>query len=398
MYLCNSIGVYLCENFPLYITFREKERKKEMSSIIHGDDDDQLNLKPSKHEEDWLLAMQLVTGSVFPMVMKAAIELGLLEIMSKANPSQLSSSQIVSQLPTKNYQEEAGPSIIDRILRLLSSHSILTCSLVTTEDGHVQRFYGLAPLCKYFVPNEDGVSLAPYLLVFQDKVSMDSWHHLKESVLDGGLPFVKAHGMQGFEYAAIDGRMNKLFNEIMYNQTAFVMIKILEIYKGFEGLNQVVDIGGGLGSNLSFIVSKYPHIKAIYFDFPNVIQDAPSCPGVENAVGDIFVEIPTGQAIFMKWILHHWDDDRCLKILKNCYDALSDAGKVIVVESIVSDLPETDVVSQNICRLDMSIFTTVPGAKERTKEEFQALAAAAGFSSLKIVCRVYCYWVFELHK
>ncbi|KAK2638299.1 hypothetical protein Ddye_026094 [Dipteronia dyeriana] len=152
--------------------------------------------------------------------------------------------------------------------------------------------------------------------------------------------FVKAHGMQGFECATIDGRMNKLFNEIMYNQTAFVMIKILEIYKGFEGLNQVVDIGGGLGSNLSFIVSKYPHIKAIYFDFPNVIQDAPSCPGVENVGGDMFVEIPTGQAIFMK----------------NCYDALSDAGKVIVVESIVSDLPETDVVSQNICRLDMSIL------------------------------------------
>ncbi|KAK0601098.1 hypothetical protein LWI29_021294 [Acer saccharum] len=255
-----------------------------MNSIIHGDDDDQLNLKPSKGEEDWLSAMQLVTGSVFPMVMKAAIELGLLEIMSKANPSQLSSSQIASQLPTKNYQEEADPLIIDRILRLLASHSILTCSLVTTEDGHLQRLYGLAPLCKYFVPNEDGVSLAPYLLVFQDKVSMDSWHHLKESVLDGGLPFVKAHGMQGFEYAAIDGRMNKLFNEIMYNQTAFVMNKILEIYKGFEGLNQVVDIGGGLGSNLSFIVSKYPHIKAIYFDFPNVIQDSPSCPEGFNIV------------------------------------------------------------------------------------------------------------------
>ncbi|KAK2638302.1 hypothetical protein Ddye_026097 [Dipteronia dyeriana] len=167
--------------------------------------------------------------------------------------------------------------------------------------------------------------------------------------------FVKAHGMQGFECATIDGRMNKLFNEIMYNQTAFVMIKILEIYKGFEGLNQVVDIGGGLGSNLSFIVSKYPHIKAIYFDFPNVIQDAPSCPGVENVGGDMFVEIPTGQAIFMK--------------------NLHSEGSRVGVPS-----------------------PAFPGAKERTKEEFRALAAAAGFSSLKIVCRVYCYWVFELHK
>ncbi|KAL5767849.1 hypothetical protein ACOSQ2_014632 [Xanthoceras sorbifolium] len=297
-------------------------------SSIH-DHDDQLK-RSNDEDQDWLSAMQLVTGSVFLMVMRAVIELVLLDIMSKANPSQLFASHIASQLSIKN--KEAS-SIIDRIFRLLSSHYILTSNIVTHEDGHVQRFYSLAPLYKYFVPNKDAVSLAPYLLVFQEKVSMDSWYHLREAVLDGGLPFVKAHGMQGFEYAAIDGRMKKLFNEIMYNQIGF-------------WLNQVVDIGGGLGSNLIFIVSKYPHIKGTYFDFPNA------------------------------WTLHHWDDDPCLKILKNCYDALSEPGKVIVVESIVSELA------------NMSLFTTIPGAKEKTKEEFQALAAAAGFSALKIVCRL----------
>ncbi|KAL5770277.1 hypothetical protein ACOSP7_014431 [Xanthoceras sorbifolium] len=321
-------------------------------SSIH-DHDDQLK-RSNDEDQDWLSAMQLVTGSVFLMVMRAVIELVLLDIMSKANPSQLFASHIASQLSIKN--KEAS-SIIDRIFRLLSSHYILTSNIVTHEDGHVQRFYSLAPLYKYFVPNKDAVSLAPYLLVFQEKVSMDSWYHLREAVLDGGLPFVKAHGMQGFEYAAIDGRMKKLFNEIMYNQTGF-------------WLNQVVDIGGGLGSNLIFIVSKYPHIKGTYFDFPNAVKDAPSCPGLEHVGGDMFAQIPIEQAIFMKistiiqlkpkkkWTLHHWDDDPCLKILKNCYDALSEPGKVIVVESIVSELA------------NMSLFTTIPGTKEKTKEEF----------------------------
>lgn len=58
------------------------------------------------------------------------------------------------------------------------------------------------------------------------------------------------------------------------------MNKVLETYSGFEGLGSIVDVGGGIGTVTNMIVSKYPNIKAINFDLPHVINEAPSYPGV----------------------------------------------------------------------------------------------------------------------
>ena len=119
-------------------------------------------------------AMQLVSASVLPVVLKAALELGVLEIIERAGPGALlSPSKIASHLPIHNNPD--APFTLDRIPRLLASHSILTCSLVTHHDGKVHRVYGLAPVSKYFIPNQDGVALAPFLHAIQDKVIVDTW-------------------------------------------------------------------------------------------------------------------------------------------------------------------------------------------------------------------------------
>lgn len=124
-------------------------------------------------EEANLFAMQLASASVLPMVLKAAIELDLLEIMAKAGPGVfLSPTDIASQLPTKNPD---APVMLDRMLRLLASYSILTYSLRTLADGKVERLYGLGPVCKFLTKNEDGVSIAPLCLMNQDKVLVESW-------------------------------------------------------------------------------------------------------------------------------------------------------------------------------------------------------------------------------
>ncbi|KAJ0765048.1 putative caffeate O-methyltransferase [Helianthus annuus] len=102
---------------------------------------------------------------------------------------------------------------------LLSSHSVLTCTLKETADGCVERFYGLAPVCKFLIKNDAGVSLASLLLMNQDKVLMESWYYLKDAVLDGGIPFNKAYGMSAFEYHGKDQRFNKVFNSGMFNHS-----------------------------------------------------------------------------------------------------------------------------------------------------------------------------------
>ncbi|KAI6672510.1 hypothetical protein NL676_000416 [Syzygium grande] len=127
------------------------------------------------------------------------------------------------------------------------------------------------------------------------------------------------------------------------------------------------------------IVSKYPSIKGINFDLPHDVTNAPSYPGVEHVRGDMFVSVPTGDAIFMKWICHDWSDEHCLKSLKNCYNALLEDGKVLVAECILPELPDTSFTTKLVAHADLIMMAHNPGGKEWTEKEFEALAKAAGF-------------------
>ncbi|KAJ9552959.1 hypothetical protein OSB04_017004 [Centaurea solstitialis] len=371
----------------------------------------------AKEDELFLFAIQLATASVLPMALKTAIELDLLETIAKAGPgASLSSSQLAAQLPVVNNPE--APVMLDRICSLLASHSVLTCSLKDLDDGGVERFYGLAPVCKFLTKNQDGVSIAPLLLMNQDKVLMGSWYHLKDAILDGGIPFNKAYGMSAFEYHGKDPRFNKVFNSGMFNHSTIAMKKILDLYDGFNGLKTLVDVGGGTGASLNMIIAKHSSLKGINFDLPHVIEDATTYPvshfnyqnqkeiklphklvsGIEHVGGDMFESVPKGEAIFMKWILHDWSDAHCLKFLKNCYKALPANGKVIVAEFILPEAPDTTMATQGVVHIDVIMLAHNPGGKERTEKEFEALAKGAGFKSFHKAACAFNIWVMEFCK
>ncbi|CAN8273637.1 unnamed protein product [Cochlearia groenlandica] len=352
----------------------------------------------SNDEEASLYAMQLGSASVLPMVLKSAIELDLLEIMAKNggfSGTQMSPLELASYLPTENPDAHL---MIDRILRLLASHSILTCSTRKLPEGGVERLYGLDIVCKYLTNNEDGVSLAAQCLLNQDKVLMESWYHLKEAVLEGGIPFDKGYGMPTFVYHGTDQRFANVFNSGMSSHSTIVMKKILEVYKGFEGLSCVVDVGGGIGASLHMIVSKYPNIKGTNFDLPNVIENAPSFSGIDHVKGDMFVSVPKGDVIFLKWICHDWSDEHCLKLLKNCFEALPKNGKVIVMECLVPVTPDSSLLTKQVVHLDCIMMAHTAGGRERTEEEFETLAIKVGFKGFKVICNVLGTYVMELYK
>ncbi|XP_010061962.2 caffeic acid 3-O-methyltransferase [Eucalyptus grandis] len=347
-------------------------------------------------EQAHLFAMQLATASVLPAVLTAAIELDLLEIMARAGPgAYLTPGEVASQLPTQNPD---APVMLDRIFRLLASYSVLTCTLRDLPEGKVERLYGLAPLCKFLVKNEDGVSIASLGLINQDRVFLESWYYLKDAILEGGIPFHKAHGMTAFDYPGIDPRFNKIFNRAMSDHSTIMMKKILETYNGFEGLKTVVDVGGGTGAMLNMIVAKYPSIKGINFDLPHVIEDAPSYRGVEHVGGDMFVNIPNGDAVFMKWICHNWSDEHCAKLLKNCYDVLPVNGRVIVAEYILPVYPDRSLSTKGAIHMDCIMLTHFSGGKERTEKEFEALAKGAGFQDFQVTCHAFNTSIMEFLK
>ncbi|KAK8514402.1 hypothetical protein V6N13_063294 [Hibiscus sabdariffa] len=349
------------------------------------------------NEEANLLALEFTFSSAVPLVLTTAIQLDLLEIMAKAGPGALlSPKEVASQLPTNNPD---APLMIDRMFRLLASYSILTCSLRTLPDGNVERLYGLGPVCKFFTKNEDGVSLSPLHALCLDKVVAESWYCLKDAVLEGGDPFHKAHGMDLYEYNGTDPRFSKAFNRAMSDHSTITMKKILETYHGFEGIKTLVDVGGGIGTSLHSIVSKYPTIKGINFDLPHVIKNAPSYPGVEHVGGNMFESVPKGDAIFMKWICHNYSDERCLKILKKCHEALPEKGKVIVADSNHSDYPDASTATKFAALFDCFMMRGGGNlGRERTAKEFEALAKAAGFQGFQVKCCAYGTYIMEFYK
>ena len=131
----------------------------------------------SINEEDddaCLYAMLLSSSHVFPMVLHAAIELNLFEIIAKASPNAyMSPSEIASQLPT---QSPDAPYMLDRMLRLLASYSLLTCSMRTCEDGSVERLYRVSTAGKFYVQDEDGGSAGSISLFALHRATVEVWY------------------------------------------------------------------------------------------------------------------------------------------------------------------------------------------------------------------------------
>ncbi|KAK9100228.1 hypothetical protein Scep_023658 [Stephania cephalantha] len=96
------------------------------------------------------------------------------------------------------------------------------------------------------------------------------------------------------------------------------------------------------------------------------------------------------------WVLHNWDDEQCLRLLK-CYEALPKGGKVIVVEGILPMTSKLDNATRVIFALDMLMMVPF-GAKERTKEEFEAFAKGSGFADIRFACNPYGLWIIEFLK
>ncbi|XP_042489551.1 caffeic acid 3-O-methyltransferase-like [Macadamia integrifolia] len=340
-------------------------------------------------------AMEMASSLILPMVLRAALELDLLEIIARAGPdAQLSASMVTSQLPTQNPD---APMMVDRILRFLASHSMLTCSHVTHENGRVERLYGLAPLSFFFVGNQ-GPDITGFIKLLTHKAYFESWYQLKDAVLEGGTPFDKAHGMSMFEYAATDPGFSEIFTKSVAKANLSIMEQILVKYNGFENAKVVVDVGGGIGAMLNLITSKYPTIKGINFDLPHVIQNAPSYTGAENVGGDMFVSVPRGDVILLKAVLHNWNDDQCLKLLMTCYKALPDHGKVVVIDGVLPEVPEPNNEAKLAFRTDILMMVQHIGGKERTVKEFEELAKGAGFIGTKVVCCVLNHCVIEFYK
>jgi hypothetical protein len=157
-------------------------------------------------------AMRLATAMAVPAALKAAIDLGVFEILAKARGAgkSLTAKDIASQVlrPDSGGLSVINDRYLERILRLLASENVVRESAVTVASANsnssTERCYALQPVGTYFVTNdEDAASLAPLIIVAEDRDFIEPWHHLSATVLDDSTdPFRKAHGESLFSIPA----------------------------------------------------------------------------------------------------------------------------------------------------------------------------------------------------
>ncbi|KAJ8443731.1 hypothetical protein Cgig2_029636 [Carnegiea gigantea] len=159
------------------------------------------------------------------------------------------------------------------MLRALANNLVLSYSLgALPDDGPIERLHRLAPVCQ---STSSSLGVKILVLWFSFVSYTNTWLHLKDALLDGDNAFKKAHGMTLFEFLGTNIRFSKVFNDALSNYSTITMKKMLENYNGFDGLSTLIDIGGGTGQTFNKIITKYPTIRGVNFDFAHVIKDAP---------------------------------------------------------------------------------------------------------------------------
>jgi hypothetical protein len=129
-------------------------------------------------------------------------------------------------------------------------------------------------------------------------------------------------------------------------------------------------------------------MKGILFDLPPVVEQASvhlHAAGVADRCtlvgGDFFESVPAGgDAYLLRHVLHDWDDEKALWILKNCRGAMNGVGRLLLVESIIRPGNEPSLGKF----LDL-VMLAITGGRERTEREYAELLDASGFRLARVV-------------
>ncbi|KAF7146830.1 hypothetical protein RHSIM_Rhsim04G0071700 [Rhododendron simsii] len=315
-----------------------------------------------------------------PMSLKCAVQLDIPDIINN-HGRPLSLSQLVAALPINPSKSQC----VYRLMRILVHSGFFTREKIS-DTAEEEEGYLLTPTSRLLLKDEP-LNIRPFLLAMLDPVLTKPWHHVSEWFQnDDPTPFDMAQGRTFWDYAGHEPQLNHFFNDAMASDARLVMSVVLKDCKGvFEGLNSLVDVGGGTGTVAKAIADAFPELECTVLDLPHVVADLQGSGNLKFVGGDMFQAIPSTDAILLKWILHDWSDEESIKILKRCKEALpSKGGKVIIIDMKVENEKKGDDDSMETqLFFDMLMMILVTG-RERTEKEWAKLFADAGFSDYKI--------------
>ena len=259
-----------------------------------------------------------------------------------------------------------------RLLRALASVGIFH-----EDEG---RRFSLTPMGALLRSDVPG-SLRGWAMHVGRPYFQEAWGHLEHSIRTGDNAFQHVHGTDVWAYRAEHPDESAIFDLAMESLTAASNRALLDAYD-FGRFGSVVDVGGGNGALLAALLGEFPAMRGVLLDQPHVVANAAAVlerAGVadrcEIVGGSFFDEVPAGgDAYTLKSIIHDFEDERAVAILRICRHAMAADTTLLLIERIVG--PPNEDSRAKFSDLNMLV---APAGRERTLHEWDALVTRAGF-------------------
>ncbi|CAJ1939170.1 unnamed protein product [Sphenostylis stenocarpa] len=330
-----------------------------------------------------------VYNFVSSMALKSAMELGIADaIHSHGEPMTL--FELASALKLHH----SKVCVLHRFLRLLTHNGFFTKTTVASRKeggggGEEETVYDLTPPSTLLIRSKS-TCLAPIVKGALHSSSLDMWHFSEKWFTeDKELTLYESatgESFWGFLNKATESDTLGMFQDAMAADSRMFKMALEECKHVFEGLGSLVDVGGGNGALTRLINEAFPHLKCTVFDQPHVVANLTGTENLNFVGGDMFKSIPSADAVLLKWILHDWNDELSVKILKKCKEAISGKGKegkVIIIDIAIDETNDDRELTGLKLDYDLVMLTMFNG-KERERKEWEKLIYDAGFSSYNI--------------
>lgn len=306
--------------------------------------------------------MQMVCGKWVSRAIGVAAELGVADLLA-AGPA--SAAALASKTGAH------APSL-GRLLRALASVGVF--------DEISEGVFALNALGETLRSNVPG-SMRDMARFQSGPGLWGPWGEMQHAVQTRGTRVRQAFGVDAWDYFGAHPDEAAVFNGAMTNLSQQESHAVAATFD-FGRFTKLMDVAGGHGVLLSTVLNRFPQLRGVLFDMPSVcdggraaMAEAGLADRCEVVAGDFFNSIPAGaDAYMMKHIIHDWDDEKSIAILRNTRAAMGQDGTLLVIEIVI---PGPGVPSFGKL-LDLEMLVTA-GGLERTESEYRNLFAAAGF-------------------
>jgi hypothetical protein len=274
-----------------------------------------------------------------------------------------------------------------RVLRTLASIGVFA----ETEDGRI----ALTPLAETLRTGTPD-SVRAMAILWGHPMHWKAWGSFLDTVRTGVDSFQLTFQQPLFEFFAANPDLAELFDQSMTSFSAFEADAIAAAFD-FSRFETIVDVGGGEGLLLSTTLQRNPTARGAVVDLPHL---APRAAAVFDRIGvsdratfvpgDFFQPLPArADAVVLKNIVHDFDDQLAAAILRRCREALTPNGRVLIVQEVIpiGNAPSAGKM------LDMQMLLI--GGRERTEDEYRALAGKAGLQIVSIAATAASLHVIE---